>query len=164
MSAALTISTTVDDAYVLQALRDTRRALNQDVKRVLERAALAHALPAARRNAPAFLRGIIAVKPTTRTVMLTVTGPRLGRLQRAAGLLEFGGVVRVPLRPKNAKALKFNGRYAARVQGVRRYAPKGFLQAAAIEARPAIMRDLRVDITHLIQERIDHAAHRVAFA
>ena len=58
--------------------------------------------------------------PTTRGAWLT-TAFR-GRLRRAFGLLEFGGVVRAPIVPVNRQAIAFGDVVVARVSGPRTYA------------------------------------------
>ena len=148
----------IDDHQVLAGLRESKRAMNQEVKRSLARGAQTHVLPVARSVSPRFLRDAVAIKATPTQVYLTVSGAKTGRLVRAGAVLEYGGTIKTPIRPRHGKALKIGDRYVSLVSRPRVIAGKHFLQGAADRGRPALARALEVDVERAIQHHIDGLA------
>lgn len=149
----------VEDDELLRQLRDSRREMNATVKNALVEAARKSALPLAKRAAPRKFAPAITVKASARDAYITTQGPRL--IGRIVGLLEFGGTVRTPIVPQQAKALSFGGRFVARVDTPRRYQGKAFLQTAAHAAKPAMETYIRDHVADAIQAHVDRARGRL---
>lgn len=116
------------------ALKASQREMNQDFKRALLDAAEMVALPAARTGAPRAIRSTLVAKATTRRVYVT-TLARDDQRRAIFALTEFGGVIKAPVVPVQAKALRYgNGRFSAATRGPRRYRGKHRMERA-IQAR-----------------------------
>lgn len=152
---AFVVSYEVHDEAVQRGLREQRRMIGQDIKRVAFRAAWAKVVPTAKVLAPSVVsRGIIA-RSTTRGATLSTSFR--GMQRRIAGLLEYGGVVRTPILPVKGTALKFGGRYVANVKTPRKYRA-GLKMTAAVHARaPAFQAQLDQEMTAIMKRRIQYA-------
>lgn len=151
----MTITVSIDDDAVLAGLRAQRRAINQDVKKTTLVAAEKTVLPTTKRLAPSIIRGPLIARSTTRGAYLTTSAR--GRWRRVTGLLNFGGTVKATIVPKSAKALKFNGRYAARVTGPRTYKAKEFMQRSVEINLGRFSNSVEDQMTRLFQSRISYA-------
>lgn len=154
----MTIAIQVDDSAVLAGLRAQRRAISQDVKRTTLSAAEATVVPSARAlTAPTRAKRSIIARSTTRGAYLT-TNLR-GSEKATVGLLNFGGTVTTPIRPKRGRALKFGPNlFAAVITTPRRYRGKDFL-GRAVEANVGRFSEhVERELTQLMQSRITYAA------
>lgn len=127
----LAVDIDVDLERTSRAFRDVRRDIGRDFDQVLADAAEAVVLPEARRRA-----GNLKVEGTPVGPALVIRKRRSapymttrfrGRKGRAAGLQEFGGVVRTEIRPKRGKAVVVNGQPVARVTKARHYRAHKFM-------------------------------------
>lgn len=146
----------IEDAQLLAAMREARRDLNQDVKAVMREVGEGILLPAARRAVPArtgTLRRSLIFRATTRGGYVTTS---LTKRQggRRFGLLEFGGTRRDVIQPRRAKALRFGGRYTARVTAPRVYPQTLWVTRARDQQQPRIIAALETRITDVLQAHI----------
>lgn len=148
----------VDAAATEEAFKRVRGQANDALKKGMVTAAQREVVPTARRLAPrrsGRLAGSITARPSRGTVMLTTT--LRGKQARVAGLLEFGGTVRKPVRPRrkwskknrsHPAAVIVNGQPVAAVTAPRHYRARHFLATARDErigqwgeaVRPAILK------------------------
>lgn len=137
-------------------MRAARRDLNQDVKQVMGEVGEDILLPAARRAVPARtgeLRRSLIFRATTRGGYVTT---RLTRRQgsRRFGLLEFGGTRRDVIQPRKARAIRFGGRYTARVTTPRVYPQTLHVSRARDAAQPRIILRLEERLTAVLQAHV----------
>lgn len=154
-SGGMTITVKVDDAAVLAGLRAQRRAINQDVRKTTLVAAEKTVLPTTKRLAPSIIRGPLIARSTTKGAYLTTSAR--GRWRKVTGLLNFGGTVKAPIVPVNAKALKIGDRYVSRVSGPRTYRAKKFMQRSVEINLGRFTESVEDQMTRLFQSRISYA-------
>lgn len=146
----------VDEEAVVRALRESRRELKRDVAQALGEAAERHALPVARRRAPGFVSGSLVIRTNASGARMTTT--LRGTPRKIAGLLEFGGTVATPIRPKRARALSIGGGiFRGAVTTPRTYRGKAFMRGAVAEKADAIARETSDEVAKRMQARIDAA-------
>lgn len=161
-----------DDRPAQDAMRQIRKTLNADTRRVLGTVARDIALPAAKRGTPkrsGTLAASLIAKSTTRNAYLSTS---LTRKQgsRRLGLLEFGGTRRDIITPKRAKAIRLpSGDFTARVGGSpgtarrllglgakgRRYRAQGFMYRAVTGVRPQVNEALAEGLAEAAQRAIN---------
>lgn len=129
---ALTVTAKVDAARTEAAFKAARREINAQVRDGLRRAAQTAVLPRVKILAPSVVRENLVARATSRRAYITVAGPR--EKDRIAGLLNYGGIVRTPIRPKKGRAISFapgGGPRIARagVNTPRHYTGKHFIEA-----------------------------------
>lgn len=153
----MTVAVTVDAdvAATVAALKASRKQMNQDFKTALKDAGDMVALPAARSVAPKVIRSSLVAKSTTRVAYVT-TLARDDRRRAIFALTEFGGVVKAPIVPKHAKALRYaNGRFSAATRGPRRYKGSHRMRKS-IQARfPAFERRVARDLEAAVERRLE---------
>jgi hypothetical protein len=122
----------------VRAFREARRSLDRHVKAGLVEAGEEVAVPAARVGVGNWaiagrpVAGTLVARATLRGAYVTTT--MRGTAGRAVGLLEFGGDVSTPIRPKKGRALVIAGRFVrAHVTKTRHYRP-GLRITTAVEA------------------------------
>lgn len=145
-----------EDAQLHAAMREARRDLNQDIKQAMGEVGEGILLPAARRAVPAktgTLRRSLTFRATTRGGYVTT---RLTRRQggRRFGLLEFGGTRKDVIEPRKARALRFGGRFTARVTTPRVYPQTLHVTRASDQQQPRIIVALETRITDVLQAHI----------
>lgn len=142
--AGITVDVDVDLDRTTRAFRDVRRDIGRQFDQVLAEAAEAVVLPEAKRRA-----GHLKVEGESTAGALIVrkrrTAPYLttkfrGRKARAAGLQEFGGVVRTEILPRKKKAVVVNGQPVARVTKARHYRAHRFM-IDAVDAKVDVFGD-----------------------
>lgn len=148
MPPALTFKLVVKDETALRQLRAGRRDLNRAVKAGLIRGAERGAVPSVRRFAPrrtGRLADSIVAKATTRNVYLTTN---LRGTERArVGLLNYGGTVRAPIRPRRRRALKLaDGVFRAVVTAPRVYRGRQFMDRGVQAVSERIAADLTYEV------------------
>jgi hypothetical protein len=130
----LSLDIQVDTAAADRAFRAVKRDIGRAFDQILANAAEHTVLPDAQRRA-----GNLKIEGDSTAAGLVVrkrrTAPFLttrfrGRKGRAAGLQEFGGVVRTEIRPRRKKAVVVNGQPVARVTKARHYRAHKFLFGA----------------------------------
>lgn len=127
------MSAKVDASEAIQGMRRARREAGKLAKGAQREAAEEAILPEARRRAPTFARSRIAARARRTSAFLATSLP--ARLDRVVGLLEFGGAIRTPLRPKKRRALRLrDGSFVMAVNKPRKIEAKRLLQGA-VEAR-----------------------------
>lgn len=126
--SAISTSVRVEDDLVLHAVRKAKRETRRRVSIGLEKATDRKVLPRVRLLAPSIVRPYLRAKATSRRAYITTRGPR--KYDRIAGLLNYGGTVRGPIRPKGKKALTIApGVVRSRVWTKRVYQGKHFMEA-----------------------------------
>ena len=147
----------VDDREVLAGLRAQRRAIRQDIKRITLDAAKREVLPVARASAaPSRLRKTIIARSTTSGAYLGTSAR--GTDRATIGLLNFGGTVTTPIRPRRAKALRIGpGLFRASVTGPRRYRAKGFLERSVQMRLGQFSDHVERELTRVMQARLTYA-------
>jgi hypothetical protein len=144
------VAVKIDADRVSREFAEARRDINRRTKDGLVRAGEKVALPAARLNAGNLrvegrsVAGSLKVSSTTRTAYLQ--SAMRGRLNRAVGLLEHGGTVRTPIRPKRAQAIKTPWGPRAQVTGPRTYHGKHFLADAVSKNHGRIEEAIRDEV------------------
>lgn len=153
---SLTVRFTVDDDAVLRGLREQRRQMSQDVKRLSLEAGERTTLPVARSmTKPTRAKALVTVKSTTRGAYLTTNGPR--KMSRIVGLLNFGGTVTTPIVPRG-RALKIGpDTFVAHVTGPRRYKGQGFLDRAVDLTLGRFSAHFEKQLARVMQSRLTHA-------
>jgi hypothetical protein len=147
---------TVEDAAVLAALREARKEIAQDVKRELLEIAQRVVVPAAKQRVPGHWGPRVTARSTTTNAYLTTS--LRGMQARAFGLLEHGGTVRTPIRPRRRQALAIApGIVRAAVTAPRHYVARQWLQKAVESQRQRIEDELAERVTNILQRRIDGA-------
>lgn len=137
--------------------KDARREVFQRLATGLRAAGEKDALPSARALSPSVsgaLRSSLVVKASAtggrgntyglRAAYLT-TNLR-GKKGRYVGLQEYGGTVKNVIRPRKAKALYINGRFAAQVTSARTYKGQGFMRRGVAKALPGMERTINDEI------------------
>lgn len=130
----------VDAQATLDALKTARREMRADLREGIIAAAEEITLPAARANIhtrTGRLAGSLVVRGTARNAYLTT---RLrGSMRAMVGLLEFGGIVRTPIRPrKGHRAIRTPYGPRSVVKTPRKYEPQGFMTRAVAETRGTV--------------------------
>lgn len=115
-----------------QARREIYRRTRSGIKDAGERAILPGARSGAQHHTPVVSTQIV-VKTTASTGYLTVASKKGGRI---VGLLNFGGEVRGPIRPKKKKAVAFGGVVVSQVATARHYDGSHFLEEARDRGLP----------------------------
>lgn len=128
MTTSLRTSVRVEDEAVLHAISQAKRQIRRKVSVGLERATERKVLPKVRALAPGIIRPYLRAKATSRRAYITTRGPR--KFDRIAGLLNWGGRVRTPIKPKNKRALTIGtgGVVRSRVWTPRVYQGKHFME------------------------------------
>jgi hypothetical protein len=127
----------------VRSFREARRDLERHVKTGLVEAAEEVAVPAARVGVGNWA---VAGRPVSATLTAKatlkgayVTTNARGQFGRAVGLLEFGGTVKTPIRPKRGQALVIAGKFIREsVTRPRHYKPGLRITTAVESARPRI--------------------------
>lgn len=144
------IELTLDDfERTDQAFRDTRTRIARRLRAIVKASAEQTVLPAARQRAAALK--VAGELVSTRLVIragrgnsAVLTTSARGVRARAIRLLEFGGTVSTPIRPRRRRALAFGGQHPiARVTNARHYRARLFLTHAARERQDAFARAVR---------------------
>lgn len=103
----------IDAERATAEFREARREFNARLKDALRIAGEKVVLPVAKRRAAGLrvegtpIASTLVVRSRSRYAILQST--LRGKKNRAAGLLEFGGTVRTPIRPRNAGAIFWPG-------------------------------------------------------
>ena len=127
------VTATIDADEATDAFKRARRDIYRRTKHGLKAAGEKSILPRARRavtsETPVAASQII-VKTTSRDGYITARTVKEGR---KVGLLNFGGVVKAPIEPKDKKAIAFAGVVVSQVNRARRYHGEHFLDRARDE-------------------------------
>lgn len=115
-----------------QARREIYRRARRGIKDAGEQAILPKARRGTEVHSPVAGTQIV-VKTTASDGYLTAATKKGGRI---VGLLNFGGTVRGPIRPKKKQAVAFGGVVVAQVKTARRYTGEHFLEQARDEGFP----------------------------
>lgn len=127
-TAGVTTSLDVDLGSVDNVLRAARRKVRKQAKKGVEQAGQREVLPRVRAltagEYPSGVLTALTVKARGQTAFLTTRGAR--KWDRIAGLLNFGGVVSVQIRPVKKQALTVGdtGEIRASVSAPREYSGK----------------------------------------
>ena len=122
-----------------QYVKDWLEGLNRRVKEGLTEAGQRAVLPKVRVLSTSVSLPFITVKATSRRLFITTRGSKLG--DRITGLLNFGGTVTTPIRPKDKQALTVApGVIRAAVTGPRKYRGKHFMEKARDQSLPEVER------------------------
>ena len=166
------VDTRVDMDAVQRELREAQYRIPNMLRDGLREAAEQEALPRVRMAGPSFAVAIWKAGATNRVAYITTRGPKT--LDRAAGLLNYGGTVRGEIVPKRVKGQRkraareaageeFKSAYRgrgpealstpfgprARVSGPRHYRAKHYLERAVAESVPGVtsrFRDKALDV------------------
>lgn len=161
---ALTFRVTVDDRAVLEALRAARRDLNRVIKTTLIDVGRTHVLPVARQMAPSVVKADLDMTASGTQGYLTIRKGLPKPLRARVAILEFGGTIKTPLRPKPGRqgrggrppALRLaDGRFVTLVTGPRKITGKHFMQRAVKRVRPRVIQELERRIIQDIQGHVD---------
>jgi hypothetical protein len=142
----LLVAAKVDDDASPVLRKAARRELGRHVKTGLRRAAERAVLPSARRRAvqhAGAAGAALIVRSRASSAYLTCRSARQGRI---VGLLNFGGTVRTPIRPKKGQAVVVNGQPVAQVTTPRVYHGAHFLERSVAETFPAFERILLTEV------------------
>lgn len=145
----------IDAERGTDAFRKARRDFNIRLKEALTEAGKRAVLPDARRLAPSFIAASLYVRARSSSAIITT---RLrGKQARVAGLLHWGGTIRSPIEPKNARALFWPGAEhpVAVVRGPRRIAPKLYLTRAVEGNRSRIDRIVLEEIVKAFEPELE---------
>lgn len=110
---AFQVKVAIDAKKGSDEMRAARRQFNRQLKEALKTAGEKVVLPVAKRRAAGLkvegtpIASTLVVRARSNHAVLQTT--LRGRKNRAAGLLEFGGTVSSPIRPKNAQAIFWPG-------------------------------------------------------
>jgi hypothetical protein len=157
MAAALTFTVVVKDAGAMAALEATQRDIDRSLKTALVRGAERGAVPAVRRmihSRSGRLSGSIVAKATARNVYLTSN--LRGKARAVAGLINHGGTVRTPIRPKRRgkrrRALRLApGVFRAVVTTPRHYRGQHFLERGVDSVAHRIEADLDREVRDALE-------------
>ena len=166
------VDTRIDAEAVEREMRAAASRIPNMLRDGLREAAEREALPRVRMAAPAFTVAIWTAGATNRVAYITTRGPKW--IDRAAGLLNYGGTVRGEIVPKRVKGQRkraareaagetfkrgYSGRGPkalstphgprARVSGPRHYDAKHYLERAVAESVPGVtsrFRDKALDV------------------
>jgi hypothetical protein len=122
--------------------KQARRDVNRYTREGLKDAGRIAVLPAVKRTSPGVVRPVLTVGATTRRGYITTQGDKTK--DRITGLLNFGGIVRTVIEPKNKLALTIGntGLVRANVTKPRRYKGKHFIERGLDQSRPEMERIL----------------------
>jgi hypothetical protein len=128
----------IDASPTSAQFRVVKRELNARLRAGMVKGAEKYALPKVLQQAPSVVRPYLTVKAAvTKGAYITTRGPRQG--DRITGLLNYGGVVKAPIRPQEAEALAIPGvGLRAAVTGPRHYRGQGFIQKGVLAAKPGL--------------------------
>lgn len=134
----MNISVRIDASPTSAQFRVVRRELNLRLKAGMVKGAERAAMPSIRRIAPSVVQPYLTVRAAaSKGAYITTRGPRQG--DRITGLLNFGGIVRAPIRPQDAEALKIPGvGLRASVTKPRIYRGKAFIERGILAAKPGL--------------------------
>ena len=132
------IEVKIDADRATAEFKEARKEITRR-RRAAHQAAADTVVPEARRRTPSFASRHIVATATARSGFVTTRGLSR-RYQRALGLLEFGGVVNVDIRPKDAEALKTPYGPRAAVRNPRKYGAKRMITGAVMSRRDQIDR------------------------
>lgn len=130
----IVIAASVDADRAVETFKRARRDIYTRARSGMKRAAEKAVLPRARREVGTETPvppGQLVVKTTTTYAYLTASSVKQGR---KIGLLNYGGTVRQPIRPRRRRALSFAGVVVSQVNTARRYRGEHFLEDA-VEAQ-----------------------------
>ena len=155
------VDTRVDMDAVQRELREAQYRIPNMLRDGLREAAEQEALPRVRMAGPSFAVALWKAGATNRVAYITTRGPK--SLDRAAGLLNYGGTVRGAIVPKRVKSQRkraareaageeFKSAYRgrgpkalstpygprARVSGPRHYRAKHYLERSVAESVPGV--------------------------
>lgn len=126
------LNVSIDAAKTTEAFKEARRGVNRATKAGVRLAGEKIVLPEARRRVPVKtgrLRESLIVRTSGTSGYLTTS--LRGKQSRFVGLLEFGGTVRKPIRPRMKQALMTPWGPRAVIKKPRTYQARHFLQKSA---------------------------------
>jgi hypothetical protein len=98
----------IDAGKATQEFKDARRDIRKKTREGLIEAGRRVVLPSVQQEAPSVVRDTLTVGSASTRAYITTRGPKTK--DRIAGLLQYGGIVREPIRPKQeGGALSFIG-------------------------------------------------------
>lgn len=127
------VDAVIDADRATDAFKTARRDIGRRARSGTKRAGEQTILPRGQRSMSAktpIAPSQLIVKTTTTDGYLTVQGRKQDRV---VGLLNFGGTIQAPIKPKKKKALSFGGVVVAQVSKARRYDGAHFLEKARDE-------------------------------
>ena len=129
------ISIRVDADPTSAQFKAVRRQLNARLRAGMAKGAERAAMPSIRRLAPSVVQPYLTVRAAaTKGAYITTRGPIQG--DRITGLLNYGGIVRTPIRPQEAEALAIPGiGLRAAVTKPRVYRGKAFIERGLLAAK-----------------------------
>lgn len=128
----------IDESPSTAQFKVVKKELNARLKAGMVKGAEKAVLPKVLAVAPSVVRPYLTAKAAaSKGAYITTRGPRQG--DRIVGLLNYGGVVRAPIFPKEAQALAIPGiGLRASVRKPRVYTGKGFIQRGILNAKPGL--------------------------
>ena len=136
-----------------RARREVYRRARRGIKAAGEKSILPHARRETTQHSPV-AAGQVIVKTTTGDGFLTAQTVKQGR---KLGLLNYGGTVRDPIKPKRKKqAVAFGGVVVAQVNTARVYHGTHFLEKARDEGFPEYERLLLTEVMRAFDPDFEH--------
>lgn len=148
----ISITFTIDSDDVREGLRAQRRAIGQDVKRTTGDAARKVTLPVAKQDAPTVIRQTLTARSGTGGAWLTTTAR--GKRRAIVAVTNWGGTIKTEILPRRRKALKFGGRYAARVTAPRTVKGTRYMENAVKKTLPRYVDQVERDLERIMRSRI----------
>jgi hypothetical protein len=118
----------IDSARVEHDFKAAQREIKRKAAEGIKEAGQREMLPPVKRRAPAVIAHSLTTKATSTRGYVTTLGSR--KADRITGLLNFGGTVKAPIKPKKKQALMIGktGEFRAVVTKPRHYRGKHFIE------------------------------------